>query len=344
MHKRDYIGIILNLFDGDGAGAATGTGGSEGDGSPTSAGVRPDVRARGREIGVSDDLMESYQKAFHADKAQAEGETRQTDDNDNDNGEADQEDADAAFEELIKGKYKDAYHKRVEGQIKDRFEKLGRERAELEGRAARSDKVLHLLAEKYGSDDPEAIYNALRGDRELWRQQAIDNGQTAEEFIEDYDQRQNAAAQQEELENLRRYRQANELHERLRGLARETAKQYPGFDFDAEFANAKFRAALDFVAAQNEEKNRAAGTAGEVFDVTFAYELAHADELRANQIKRVSKATASAVAQTLQANRERPRENALKTGAPSKVSTYQTMNDKEFDDYLEKVRRGEAKI
>ena len=54
--------------------------------------------------------------------------------------------------------------------------------------------------------------------------------------------------------------------------------------------------------------------------------------------------SASAVAQTLQANRERPRENALKTGAPSKVSTYQTMNDKEFDDYLEKVRRGEAKI
>lgn len=342
MHKRDYIGIILNLFDGDGAGAATGTGGSEGDGSPTSAGVRPDVRARGREIGVSDDLMESYQKAFHADKAQAEGETRQTDDNDN--GEADQEDTDAAFEELIKGKFKDAYHKRVEGQIKDRFGKLGRERAELENRAARSDKVLHLLAEKYGSDDPEAIYNALRGDRELWRQQAIDKGQTAEEFIEDYDQRQNAAAQQEELENLRRYRQANELHERLRGLARETAKQYPGFDFDAEFANAKFRAALDFVAAQNEEKNRAAGTAGEVFDVTFAYELAHADELRANQIKRVSKATASAVAQTLQANRERPRENALRTGAPSKVSAYQTMSDKEFDDYLEKVRRHEAKI
>ena len=58
----------------------------------------------------------------------------------------------------------------------------------------------------------------------------------------------------------------------------------------------------------------------------------------------MSKATASAVAQTLQANRERPRENALRTGAPSKVSTDQSMNDKEFDDYLEKVRRGEAKI
>ena len=102
MHKRDYIGIILNLFDGDGAGAAQSTGSSEGDGGTTRAGVRPDVQARGREIGVSDDLMESYQKAFHADKAQAEGETRQTDDNDN--GEADQEDTDAAFEELIKGK------------------------------------------------------------------------------------------------------------------------------------------------------------------------------------------------------------------------------------------------
>lgn len=344
MQKRQFRGIILNLFDGEGAGAATGGAAGGGDGESTSsAAIKPEVRARGREIGVDDDLMEDYQSAFYGGNGNS-GDTKGAEQHENNEETGQEENLDAEFEELIKGKYKDAYHKRTESFIKDRLGRANKGRAELEARAAKSDRVMQLLAEKYGDADPDKLYDALRSDNELWRQQAIDNGQTAEEFLKGYDDRQKAEAQQRELEELRQYKEVNELDRRLQGLARQTREIYPDFDLEAEFGNPKFRAALDMVAAQNTESNRSSGKQGEVYDLTFAYELAHADEIRANQIKRVSKATASAVAQTIQANRSRVQENAGRTTVPRQQKSVDELTDEEFDKLLDRVRRGEAHI
>lgn len=340
QNKRKFIGIILNMFDGPDAG---GTGG-EGDGSATgSVEIKPEVRARGKALGVPDDLLEDYQNAFYGgDDSGSEGAEQNEEDNNTEAGQ--DEDLNAEFEELIKGKYKDAFHQRVGKDISERVTRAKRDMADLEARTAKSDRVMALLAEKYGDSDPDRLYDAIRGDNELWRQQALDKGQTAEEFMQSYDNKVSQQEQQAELEALRQYKAANELDMRLQGLARETQKQYPDFDLRSEFANPKFRAALDFVAAQNEAKNKQAGTSDEVFDLTFAYEMAHSDELRANQIKRVGKATASAVAQTMQANRERPRENAARQGAQTKAKSVDDMSDEEFDAFVEKIRRGEAHL
>ena len=349
MHQqRTFRGIILNLFDGSAAGTAADSTGGEGDGSTTSAvEIQPAARARGRELHVDDDLMEDYQKAFYSGKRTADNDADggdaggTADSNDN---EGTTEDDDAAFEALIKGKYKDAFQKRAGKVVQDRLSRANRDRAELESKAAKADGLISLLAERYGSSDPDALAKAIRGDEELWRQTALDKGMTGEEFLREYDQKQAALAQQQELENLRQYKAMNELDARLQGLAAETAKQYPGFDLKAEMENPRFRAALDFAAQQNEQHFKQTGTSGEVFDLTFAYEMAHADELRNNQIRRVSKATASAVAQTIQANRSRVSENAGKPVTGSTPKSYRDYSDEEFAAYLDKVRRGEARI
>jgi hypothetical protein len=336
------------MFDGSAAGTAADSTGSTGDGDTTSAAeIQPEARARGRELNVDDDLMEDYQKAFFgghqatkngADSGSAGG---TTDDNGN---EETAEDDEAAFKKLINGKYKDAYHKYTETVIQDRLSRANRDRAELETKAAKADGLISLLAEKYGSDDPDALAKAIRGDDEMWRQTALDKGMTSEEYLKEYDQKLAAQAQQQELENLRQYKAVNELDARLQALAAETVKQYPDFNLKAEMENPKFRAALDFAAQQNEQHFKQTGKTGEVFDLTFAYEMAHADELRNNQIQRVSKATASAVAQTIQANRSRVPENAGKTVTGSTPKSYRDYTDEEFAAKLEKVRRGEAKI
>lgn len=346
QRNKTYRRIILNLFDGSGASAAADGAAGSGDGESTSSvEIMPEAKARGRELGLSDDLMEDYQKAFHnSGNDGGEGDSDEEKAENTEETEQESEDLDAEFNELVNGKYKDAFKKRMEGQFKDRFGKMNREAGEMKGKLANYQKFADLMGEKYGTTDPAALYDAIRGDKELWRQQAIDKGQTSEEFLKSYDARQDAQAQQQELEELRQYKAANELDMRLQGLAAQTREEYPDFDLKAEFANPKFRAALDFAAAQNDERNKATGQNNEVFDLTFAYEMAHAEELRANTIKRTSKAAMNAMAQTIQANRVRPQENAARSSATSKAKSYRDMSDEEFSAYLDKVKRGEAKI
>lgn len=344
---KKFRRIILNLFDGSGAGAAADGAAGSGDGETTSSvDIKPEVKARGRELGVDDDLMESYQKAFFGNKNTGdsgnEGNDGQTDTKETEQQES--ENLDAEFDKLVKGKYKDAFTKRQSAAIKDRLGNVNRSKAELEGKLSDFQRFADLMGEKYGTNDPKALYDAIRNDKELWRQQAIDKGQTSEEFIESYDSKLNEQAQQRELEELRQYKAANELNARLRNLAQETAKLYPDFDLEAEFENPRFTQALDVIAAQREAQNKRNGTNDEVFDITYAYELAHADEIRSNTIKRASKAAMNAMAQTIQANRQRPAENMARRAAPNQQKSYRDMTDEEFDAYLDKVKRGEAKI
>lgn len=341
--------IILNLFDGSDAGAAADGAAGGGDGESTSSvNIKPEVKARGRELGVDDDLMESYQKAFFSEKNtdNSDGSENEGDEGQINNEETEQQEnnLDDEFDKLVKGKYKDAFQKRQSAAIKDRLGNVNRSKAELEGKLSDFQRFADLMGEKYGTTDPKALYDAIRNDKELWRQQAIDKGQTSEEFIESYDSKLSEQAQQRELEELRQYKAANELNARLHSLAQETAKLYPDFDLEAEFNNPRFTQALDVIAAQREAQNKRNGTSDEVFDITYAYELAHADEIRSNTIRRASKAAMNAMAQTIQANRQRPAENMARRTALTQQKSYRDMSDEEFDAYLEKVKRGEARI
>ena len=340
MQKKEYIRIILNLFDGSGASAAADGAEGGGDGENHSS-VDPAVLRRGKELNLSDDLMEDYAKAYGRKGAEEENK----EDNSEEQGQENEgEDLDAEFDELINGKYKDAFHKRVGKDVKDRVDRANRDKAELETKVSKLSRISELLTSKYGTDDPDAIYEAVKGDDDFWRQVALNSGKSVENIISDIDTEHAKQAQQAELENLRRYKETNELNMRLQSLAQQTKEVYPDFDLVSEFENPRFRQALDFIAAQNDRQNKENGTSKEIFDVTYAYELAHADELRENTIRRAAKAAAGATMHNIQANRNRAVENATKRTAPQQQKSYDDMSDEEFAKELERVRRGEGRI
>lgn len=347
MHK---IKIILNLFDGGEGAAASAEDAENGSATGTESRSASEAQIRGRELGLSDDLLEDYERAFFGgDDAQdaGDGDNDETDEIDEENETGSAEDADAEFDELVKGKYKDAYKRHTQKLVSERLNRARREADELKNRAAESDKILSLLANKYGKGDTSdlnGLYEALKGDSDTWRQQALDSGRSVEELQSDYDASLKQAAVNAELEELRQYKAQAEMAKRFDGLVAKTRETYPGFDPQAEFDNPKFTAALDFIASQREAENKAKGTNDEIYDLTYAYELAHADELRSNGIKRAVKATSSAIAHNIQANRSRPQENAARRTSRSEPRDFFDMSDSDFDKLVEKIRNGEARI
>ena len=64
-----YTKVIINLFDGEGAGTADGNGEGAGDGSGATTGtqeteIKQETKAKAQRLGRSDDLLESYQNAY----------------------------------------------------------------------------------------------------------------------------------------------------------------------------------------------------------------------------------------------------------------------------------------
>lgn len=341
--------IIIDLFD-EGAGAAPTAAGGNDSGSNTDSAkntnaVRSDIAKKGRDLGLSDDLMQSYQDAYDS-KHSSENDTAAANHDDNE-GQNSENQIEEEFKNLIKGKYKAPFDKHVRGMVSDRMHTRDSEIAELKSKAESTDKILKVLSLKYpqvDGNDLEALLKAVENDEDVWQQQALSDGITADEAKSRYTENQKQSALEQELNQLKREKAAGELDARLNNLAKSTQQMYPDFNLQAEFENPKFCAALDFIAQRNEARNKESGRNEEIFDLTYAYELAHADEIRNNTINKASKAAISAVTKNIAANGSRPSENANSHSAPAQPKSVSDMSDEEFDVLLNKVKNGTAHI
>lgn len=114
-----FLKLIVNLHDGDSAGAADGGDGNDESGVATSTdnNISRETRERAERIGIGDDLIDDYNKAFgsgNQNQNNTEGENNSTDTDGEENSEEE-------FEKLIKGKYKNVYQNKVESFVKDRM-------------------------------------------------------------------------------------------------------------------------------------------------------------------------------------------------------------------------------
>lgn len=348
---QKYRKIIIDLFD-EGAGAApTATGGNDSGNNTDSAqntnAVRSDIAKKGRDLGLSDDLMQSYQEAYDSKHVSENNTAAANHDNNTNEGQNTENQSEDEFENLIKGKYKDSFDRRVRGIVSDRMHTRDSEIAELKSKAESTDKILKVLSLKYpqvDGNDLEALLKAVENDEDVWQQQALNDGITTDEAKNRYTENQKQSALEQELNQLKREKAAGELDARLNNLAKSTQQMYPDFNLQAEFENPRFCAALDFIAQRNEARNKDSGKNDEIFDLTYAYELAHADEIRNNTINKVSKAAISAVTKNIAANGSRPAENANSHSAPAQPKSVSDMSDEEFDVLLNKVKNGTAHI
>lgn len=343
-----FLKLIVNLHDGDSAGAADGGDGNGEHGEATSTdnnNISRETRERAERIGIGDDLIDDYNKAFgngNQNQNNAEGENNSTD------TDADgEENSEEEFEKLIKGKYKNVYQNRVQSLVKDRLSTKDRQISDMQKKENTGNQIFALIANKYNvqPDDLDGLLKAVTEDKDLFAEKALAAGVTTEEARNDFFNQQKTNAQEEELETLRREKAARELDTHLRTIAAETMKEFPNFNLEEEFQNPAFRTALDFVAQQRNEQNEKTGRNDEIYDLTTAYKMAHFDELQKDLVKRSSSAAISAAAQSIQSGARRPTENAVKkSGTTTQRKSVEDMSDAEFDAFYEKVRRGEAHL
>lgn len=345
---QNFIKLTLNLFDEGGAGTSSagvaGTG--EGSASTSTANtVRKEVAQKGRSMGLSEDLLADYQKAYDSKNTTSKPTAAETQTETNTENQS--EDLESEFDSLVKGRFKDVYDKRTSGFVKDRLSKRDAEIAQLKTQNDGANKIINLLAQKYPNVDRnnlEALFEAVKNDNDTWSQKSLDTGLTADEARKQYDEDQKRLSMENELNELKREKATRELDAHFQNLALETKQMYPDFDLQTEFSNPDFCAALDFIAQKNEARNKASGKNDEIFNLTYAYELAHADEIRNKTVKKVAKATMSAVTQDIIANGRRPRENANSNSVSTKPKSTSEMSEAEFDNLLKGIKAGTAHI
>ena len=342
-----FIDLIVNLHDGDSAGAADGGDGNGENGVATSTennNISRETRERAERIGIGDDLIDDYNKAFgngnQNQNNNAEGENNSTDTDGEENSEEE-------FEKLIKGKFKNVYQNRVQSLVKDRLSTKDKQISDMKKKENTGNQIFALIANKYNvqPDDLDGLLKAVTEDKDLFAEKALAAGVTTEEARNNFFTQQRTNAQEEELETLRREKAARELDTHLRTIAAETMKEFPNFNLEDEFQNPSFRTALDFIAQQKNEQNEKTGRNDEIYDLTTAYKMAHFDELQKDLVKRSSSAAISAAAQSIQSGARRPTENAVKkSGTTTQRKSVEDMSDAEFDAFYQKVRRGEAHL
>lgn len=342
-----FINLIVNLHDGDSAGAADGGDGNGESGEATNTennNISRETRERAERIGIGDDLIDDYNRAFgngnQNQNNNAEGENNSTDTDGEENSEEE-------FEKLIKGKFKNVYQNRVQSLVKDRLSTKDKQISDMQKKENTGNQIFALIANKYNvqPDDLDGLLKAVTEDKDLFAEKALAAGVTTEEARNNFFTQQKTNAQEEELETLRKEKAARELDTHLRTIAAETMKEFPNFNLEDEFQNPSFRTALDFIAQQRNEQNEKTGRNDEIYDLTTAYKMAHFDELQKDLVKRSSSAAISAAAQSIQSGARRPTENAVKkSGTTTQRKSVEDMSDAEFDAFYEKVRRGEAHL
>lgn len=240
-------------------------------------------------------------------------------------------DLDAEFEEMIKGKYKDQYGKRVADTVNKRVRSL-------KGAADKYEALkpaLDTLYSRYNVDpsDPDALKNAVDSDRAFIEAKAYELGMTPEQYEAQLKKDFHARQIEREYDELKKQIQDAQSDEIIRGWradAEALRSIYPQIDFDTEMRNPTFTAALRDLPEDTENRVKA------------AYEIAHWGEIGPQMMQYAQKVGEQNVAASVAANGMRPVEGGAApqgTGAPRFSPKDTTLAQREEID--RRVQRGE---
>ena len=198
----------------------------------------------------------------------------------------------AAFDELIRGEYKDLFGERVQAIIDKRF----KETKALEAQSQKLQPLLDILGQKYGvsGGDPEALAQAIEEDNSFFEEAALKQGLSVEQFKQMQKlQRENEGFRRAQQEAERRA-QNEQTVQRWMQEERQVKQLYPDFSLQAEFANPEFAKLLK------------SGVS-----VQAAYQAVHMDELMTGAMQATAAAVSRQVADNIRSRAERPMENGM---------------------------------
>lgn len=224
----------------------------------------------------------------------------------------------------FKADYKDLFDAEVKGLINDRFKKS----KETEKQLKAFSTVGQRLSEKYGVDgnDPAAILKALDEDDSFYEAEALKKGMPVDELKKSKALlRENEALKGQLAERNRQETIEKQVSEWMK-QANDAQRIYPQLNLEAELQNERFRSLLQ--------------TPG--ITVRDVYEIIHRDEIMPAYTQFVEQKAQKAVADSVKANGQRPKENALNNSAPAKTkSDPSTWSKSELEDVSRRVQRGE---
>ena len=199
-------------------------------------------------------------------------------------------DLDAEFEELIKGKYKDQFGKKMQNTV----QKVRNSSKETEERLTAMNPLLDLLATRYGvqADDTAGLIKALEGDDAFYEKAAAENDMDVKNYRKLMQLQTENARLQRQTEEQFRQEQMNRQYAAWEQQAEEAKKLYPNLDLNVESQNPQFRQLL---------------MSG--IDVKTAYKVLHDDEITMQLLQHQAKTVEQKLSNKIAAGNSRPPEN-----------------------------------
>lgn len=233
-----------------------------------------------------------------------------------------------AFEQMIKGEYKDEYNARVQDAISKRF-KSSEAVAE---RQKALTPILEILANKYGIDasdidkmDLDKLGKAIMEDDSYFEAEALEKGVPVETLKALKRMEAENKQMKEAMENRQRQDRNRKAYEELVRQSESVKSVYPGFDLKSEMENPNFGRLI------------AAGV-----DARTAYEVVHRDEIQPAMAQHIAQKTAERIANNIQSGARRPAENGANSQNSAVTKTDVTKLTKEDRaEIARRVARGE---
>ena len=230
------------------------------------------------------------------------------------------------FQELTKGKYKDAYDK----DFQQRFQKLFDQRfkgvkADQE-RLSSYQPIIDTLSARYGITDGDMgkLSQAIDSDQSLWEEAAEEAGLTVEQYRRvqrmEMENQRLKAAQRETIQ----HQMAQQQMQVWQGQIQQVQQSYPDFNLEAEMQNPAFQAML-----------RAGAS------IQNAYEATHIDQIKAALAQQTAKSTEKKVTDTIRKKGMRPQEvGGAQPGVPLNADL-KNSTAKQRAEWAARAERGE---
>ena len=304
------FGMNLRLFDG---GAAAGA----------SAGGEAGGNATGSNAGVAD--QKGPQKVVYGiqESAETEAQTSATTTKpDEKPAQSDPVDKGKAFEDMIRGDYKEQFDARVKQILDKRF----KGQAELETFKTDAQEILDLMYAKYGVKDIKSLQKAVQEDDAYFEEAAEAENLSVEQYKYKLKLEKENAQKDKVLREMERRESANRAYAEWQKQSESLKTRYPNFSLEKEAANPQFVRLL-----QNG------------IDVKTAYETIHHDEILSGAMTQTAEAVRKNVTDSIKARGLRPSENGINAQAGVIVKNDVTkLTPKDRAEIARRARMGET--
>lgn len=228
-----------------------------------------------------------------------------------------------AFEDLIKGEYKDLYDSKVQDIVQKR----------LKGSKETVDKynalspTLEILARKYGVDasDVEALNKAIEEDDSYFEDEALEKGITVAQLKEIRKMERENADLKRQMEERAEQEQAERDVALWMEQAQSARATYPNLDLGEELRNPQFVTLLK-----------------SGIDVGSAYFVMHKDQLIPQAMQYTAKNAQAKLTNKIMASGARPQENGMSSSSSAIVkSDVSQLTKADRDEIARRVAMGE---